>query len=62
MELVVIAAALLVYNMVVAPLLGRKAIEIVDLIFAVLFIGIVMAVLKYAGIWERIINFHMGAQ
>ncbi len=61
MHLVIFAACLFVYNMVVAPLFSRPAIHFVDGLLFIVFLNVMIALLKYFEVWERLVGFKFGA-
>lgn len=58
--LVIVALCIFVYNLLIAPMLGRPAtvMPIMDLIVLLLFIGIVLFALQASGLWDKLIVVH----
>jgi hypothetical protein len=56
--LVIVALCIFVYNLLLAPLIGRPAsmMPIMDLLVLLIIIGIVLFALNASGLWERIVG------
>lgn len=57
MFLVVVALCMFVYNLLISPAIGRPMpmLPIMDLIFLLVFIGIIIFALQASGIWDKVI-------
>ncbi|MGC2310141.1 MAG: hypothetical protein WA432_00795 [Candidatus Babeliaceae bacterium] len=56
---VIVALCVLVYNLLLAPILGRPAsmMPFMDLLIVLIFVGIVIFALQASGLWEKIVSY-----
>ena len=55
--LVVVAVCMFLYNALISPAIGRPMpmMPVMDLIFLLIFIGIIIFALQASGLWDRVL-------